>query len=89
MVQTTKVSSLLKELKRAQNLYENKRLILSNILFTICKNAPVTERLIFGKLGIAESTWNNYKKKGLPFGKIEPLIEVLKTLSFDNQPLVK
>lgn len=89
MAQSTKVSSLYRDLKKAQTDYENKRQNLSKILFEVCKDAPVTERLIFGKLNVAESTWSSYKKKGLPFDKILPLIEILKTLSFDNQPLVK
>jgi hypothetical protein len=88
MAKPVKVSTLQKELQRAHNDYENKRQNLSRVLVDVCKNAPVTERLIFGKLGIAESTWASYKKKGIPYAKIGLLVDVLKGLSFDGQPLV-
>lgn len=88
MSKPVKVSTLYKELQRAQKDYENKRQNLSRVLVEVSKNAPVTERLIFGKMGIAESTWAGYKKKGVPYEKIGLLIEVLKGVALDGQPLI-
>ena len=88
MQKTVKITTTLKELTRVQAEYENKRQNISKILFNVCKNAPVSEKHIFNKLGVAQSTWSSYKKKGLPYDKIFELVEILKGFVIDNKPII-
>lgn len=88
MYKTTKITPLLRELIKAQKEYEKRIAQVSQNLFYVAKNVPMTERAIYEQLGISRATWSSYKKKGLPYEKMLQLIDIFKGLKYDNQPVI-